>query len=337
MSKPRVGFYWCASCGGCEEAVVDLAEEILGVVEAVDIAFWPVALDFKRSDVEAMPDGHLAVTFLNGAIRTSEQEEMAELLRRKSQVLIAFGSCSHLGGIPGLANQHDRESIFDRVYVTAPSMEPGGTLPAERTAAPEGTLTLPAFRDTVRTLDQVVDVDYYLPGCPPPVRLVRAALQAILAGSLPERGAVLAPDVALCEECPRKTTKPERPMVKEFRRPHEIEIDPETCLFAQGLLCLGPATRAGCDAACVAGNMPCTGCMGPTGNVRDQGAKALSAVAALLDASEPAAVSARLAAVVDPVGTFYRYSLPASFLHRRVRHAVPGNGGNGGAKGAPER
>lgn len=335
--KPKVAFYWCASCGGCEEAVVDLAEEILGVVEAVDIAFWPVALDFKRSDVEAMPDGSLAVTFLNGAIRTSEQEEMAELLRRKSKLLIAFGSCSHLGGIPGLANQYDRASIFERVYVTAPSMEPGGTLPAERTAAPEGTLTLPAFRDTVRTLDQVVDVDYYLPGCPPPVRLVRAALQAILAGKLPEKGAVLAPDVALCEECPRKATKPERPMVKEFRRPQEIEIDPETCLFAQGLLCLGPATRAGCDAACVAGNMPCTGCMGPTGTVRDQGAKALSAVAALLDASEPDAVASRLAAVVDPIGTFYRYSLPASLLHRRVLHAAAGNGGNGGAKGAPER
>ena len=51
--KPKVAFYWCASCGGCEEAVVDLAEKILDVVGAVDIVFWPVALDFKRADVEA--------------------------------------------------------------------------------------------------------------------------------------------------------------------------------------------------------------------------------------------------------------------------------------------
>ena len=50
MSKPKIGFYWCASCGGCEEAVVDLAEDILGVVEAVDIVFWPVAMDFKKRD-----------------------------------------------------------------------------------------------------------------------------------------------------------------------------------------------------------------------------------------------------------------------------------------------
>jgi len=104
MSKPKVGFYLVASCGGCEEAVVDLAEEILGVVEAVDIAFWPVALDFKRSDVEAMPDGNLAVTFLNGAIRTSEQEEMAELLRRKSNCSSRSAAAPTSGGSPGSPN-----------------------------------------------------------------------------------------------------------------------------------------------------------------------------------------------------------------------------------------
>src|SRR3990172_8251385 len=98
-AKPKVAFYWCASCGGCEEAMVDLAEDILGVVEAVDIVLWPVAMDFKKKDVEAMPDKSIAVTFINGAVRLSEQEEMAKLLRRKSQVVIAFGACAQLGGI----------------------------------------------------------------------------------------------------------------------------------------------------------------------------------------------------------------------------------------------
>ncbi len=84
--KPKVAFYWCASCGGCEEAVVDLAEKVLDVVAAVDIVFWPVALDFKRHDVEAMADGSLAAAFINGAVRSTEQEEMVHLLRRKAQV-----------------------------------------------------------------------------------------------------------------------------------------------------------------------------------------------------------------------------------------------------------
>ena len=111
-AKPKVAFYWCASCGGCEETVVDLAEDILGVVEKVDIVLWPVALDFKYHDLEALADGEITATLLNGAIRSSEQEEMAVLLRRKSKYLIAYGACAHLGGIPGLANQFDREDIL---------------------------------------------------------------------------------------------------------------------------------------------------------------------------------------------------------------------------------
>jgi F420-non-reducing hydrogenase small subunit len=328
MSKPKVGFYWCASCGGCEEAVVDLAEDILKVVDAVDIVFWPVALDFKRADVEEMEDGELAVCFVNGAIRTSEQEEMAELLRRKSQLLIAFGSCSHLGGIPGLANLFDREAIFARVYREVPSVtNPDGVTPQEETKTPEGTVRLPAFRDTVRTLDQAVDVDYYLPGCPPPVNLILNALTAILENKLPPKGTVLAPDVALCDECPRKATKPDKLALKELKRPHEIMMDDEKCLLAQGLLCLGPATRSGCGAPCMSANMPCTGCLGPTSRVKDQGAKALSAISSLIDSKDEQEIAALMEQIVDPVGTFYRYSLPASLLHRRVRHST-----NGGAR-----
>ena len=319
MSKPKVAFYWCASCSGCDEAVVDLAEGILPVVEAVDIVFWPVALDFKRSDVEAMADGEITVSFVNGAVRTSEQQEMVELMRRKSQILIAFGSCAHLGGIPGLANFYDRESILERVYQEVPTIvNPDKTRPQEETPI-EGAepLTLPTFSDTVRTLDQAVDVDYYLPGCPPPVNLIVAAVTAILEGKLPPKGSVLAPDKALCDECPRKESKPEEFTIKEFKRPFEIMIDQEECLLAQGLLCLGPATRSGCEAACINGNMPCTGCMGPTSRVQDYGAKALSAIASSLDADDEKDIVRLMDAIVDPGGTFYRYSLPASLLHHR--------------------
>ena len=317
--KPKVAFYWCASCGGCEEAVVDLAEDVLAVVEAVDIVFWPVALDFKRSDVEALADGELAAAFINGAIRTSEQQEMAELLRRKSAAVVAFGSCAWLGGIPGLANLYSREEILERVYREVPSLaNDEGTMPEEDTFVLEGHLTLPAFSDSVRTLDQVVDVDYYLPGCPPPESLIRAAVMALVEGTLPAKGTVLAPDVALCSECPRAATKPQTPQIKAFRRPHELVADADLCLLAQGLICLGPATRAGCGSVCIGANMPCTGCMGPTSRVIDYGAKALSAIASLIDSTEEEEITARAQEIPDPVGTFYRYSLPSSLLHRRV-------------------
>ena len=316
--KPKVAFYWCSSCGGCEETVVDLGEALLDVVAAVEIVFWPVALDFKREHVEAMPDRSIVATFVNGAIRTEEQEEMARLLRRKSEMLVAFGSCSHLGGIPGLANLFDRESVLRAVYLESLStVNPEGTLPATRHRDDGHTVTLPEFRNTVRTLDQVVEVDYYVPGCPPTPRMLRTALQTLLGGDLPARGSVLAPDCALCEECPRMETKPETLSIAEFKRPHEVLIDEQTCLLAQGLVCMGPATRSGCEAACIQGNMPCTGCCGPTSRVQDQGAKILSCLASLVESKEDAEIDRVLKTIPDPVGTFYRYGLPGSFLRRK--------------------
>lgn len=316
--KPKVAFYWCASCGGCEEAVVDLAEGILDVVAAVDIIFWPVALDFKRRDVEAMEDGAILATFLNGAIRTSEQEEMAQLLRRKSKVMVAFGSCSHLGGVPGLANLWDRAAIFKSSYQETPStVNPEGTVPQQRFRDNGHELELPGFDNTVRTLDQVVEVEYYIPGCAPTPKIILAAVQTLLSGELPPKGSVLAGDRALCEECPRRDTRPEKLTLSAFKRPHEILIDEEECLLAQGLLCLGPATRGGCEALCVEGNMPCTGCFGPTDEVKDYGGKALSAIASIVDSTDEKEIDSILAKIPDPMGTLYRYSLPASLLRRK--------------------
>jgi F420-non-reducing hydrogenase small subunit len=316
--KPKVAFYWCASCGGCEEAVVDLAESILDVVAAVDIVFWPVALDFKKEDVETMPDRSITACFINGAIRTSEQEEMVHLLRRKSQVLIAFGACSHMGGIPGLANLWNRQSIFQTSYKDTPTtVNPDGVVPKTEYKENGHTVTLPGFYETVRSLDQVEDVDYYIPGCAPTPKILMQTVQALLSGELPPKGSVIASDVALCEECPRKDSKPETLAITEFKRPHEILANEEECLLAQGLLCMGPATRGGCEALCVEGNMPCTGCFGPTSRVKDQGAKALSAIASSVDSNDEVEIEQILASIPDPVGTLYRYSLPSSLLRRR--------------------
>ncbi len=318
--KPKVAFYWCASCGGCEESIVDLAEDILTVVDAVDIVFWPVAMDFKKEDVEAMPDGSILATMINGAIRTSEQEEMARLLRRKSQILIAYGACAHLGGIPSLANQFDREQILKDVYEEAPTVvNEQRTRPAPKYEDNGRVTTLPQFRQVVRSLDQVVDVDYYLPGCPPTPRLLKQAVLTLLSGNLPPKGAVLAPDIALCDECPRKETKPTDLNFTEFKRPHWTKVDPETCFLAQGIVCMGPATRGGCEALCIKGNMPCTGCFGPTSRVKDQGAKILSSLASSVNAKEGAEIEKILSGIPDPVGTFYRYGLAKALLRGNVK------------------
>ena len=318
MSKPKVAFYWCASCGGCEETVVDLAEDILGVVEKVDIVLWPVAMDFKYKDIEAMADKSITATFLNGAIRSTEQEEMARLLRRKSVYLIAYGACAHNGGIPALANQFSREQILKFNYEDAPTLVKGEKTRPQLSSTEEGrTVTLPQLHNVVRALDQVVDVDYYVPGCPPTPKITRAAVDALLSGKLPPKGTVIGPDHALCEECERKDTKPDKWDFVEFKRPHQKLMD-EKCFLAQGVVCMGPATRAGCEAQCTAGGMPCTGCFGGTSRVRDQGAKILSSICSNIAAKEEDEIDETLAGIPDPVGTFYRYGLAKSILRRKM-------------------
>jgi len=313
--KPKIAFYWCASCGGCEESIVDLAEDLLEVVGSIEIVLWPVAMDFKKQDIELMPDSSIQAALVNGSIRTSEQEEMARLLRRKSQILVAYGSCAHLGGIPSLANQFGKEQILEYVYQQSPSVVNESKLFPQRETVDNGSrATLPRFHRLVRSLDQVVEVDYFLPGCPPAPKLLKQALTVLLSGELPPKGTVLAPDVALCEECARKPSKPTDLHFSHFMRPHEVLIDPEKCLLAQGILCMGPATRGGCEALCVQGNMPCTGCFGPTSRVRDQGGKMLSSLASSVDAKEESAIDGILAGIPDPVGSFYRYGMAKSLL-----------------------
>jgi F420-non-reducing hydrogenase small subunit len=307
--KPKLALYWCASCGGCEETVVDLEQNFLTVVAAVDIVFWPYALDYKYSDVESMDDGSIDVALLNGAIRTSEQEHIAKLLRKKTKMVIAFGSCACTGGVPALANLKNKKAIFKRSYLDSPTvLNMQKTVPLEKSQSDGIECTLPEFYDTVYKLDDVIDVDYYIPGCPPTAKVLLNSVHAILKGELPEKGAVLLSDKSLCTSCNRNESKPENLKLDKIHRIHEIKADPEKCFLAQGVLCMGPATRDGCEYPCVKGNMPCTGCFGPMSNT-DQGARMIAALGGTLKTDDDSAAAAHIDGIVDPAGTFYRYSL----------------------------
>lgn len=316
--KPKVAFCWFTSCGGCDETVVDLNYDILKVADAVDIVLWPVAMDFKYSDIEKMADKEITLSIINGSVRNSEQEEIAHLLRQKSQLVLAFGACACFGGTPGLANLITRDEIFKYVYQDAPTaVNPEGVYPKTVVKVDGKELTLPEIYDQVRALNQVIEVDYYLPGCPPPPNLVLAALIAVLEGKLPSRGATLAPEKALCDTCPRNKTKPEGFTIKEFKRVHQVEADPDKCFLLQGIVCLGPATRSGCNEACMNINMPCRGCFGPMEGVPDMGAKYLSAIASLIDAGSEEEMKKVIDGLDDPAGYFYRFSVPSSILGQR--------------------
>ena len=311
--KGKLALYWAASCGGCEIAVLGLHEKILDVAAAFDIVFWPCVMDPKVKDVEAMPDKSIDVCLFNGGIRTSEQEYMARLLRDKAKVLVAFGSCANEGCIPGLANATNREEIFRTAYLDSPStINPEGVLPRSETRIDGVTLHLPEFYDTLKTLGQTVDVDYYLPGCPPEAERIQDAITAIVEGKLPEPGSVIGVDTTVCDECSRKR---EEKKIRGFKRTWEVIPDSETCLLEQGLVCCGIATRAGCGALCPEVNSPCIGCYGPNDGVEDFGARMMTALASIIDSEDPEEIDRIIhEGIPDPIGTFYRFSLAGSLL-----------------------
>jgi F420-non-reducing hydrogenase small subunit len=315
MAKPKVALYWAAACGGCDVAVLDTNERLLAIANLADIVFWPIALDFKYHHVEEMADGSIDLCLFNGAIRNSEQEHIAKLLRVKSKVMVAFGACACFGGIPALGNFTTRDEIFERVYIESPSSDnKNRTFPQTLTKVAEGELELPEMFDTVLTLAQVIDVEYFVPGCPPPVDIILKVVDLFATGKLPPVGAIIASDKALCDECER--IKEDKKITKIYR-PHEIIPDPQKCLLEQGVICCGPATRGGCGVRCIKANMPCRGCFGPPAGVIDQGAKLVSAIASIYQGNTKEDIDRMLDEVVDPAGTFYRFGMADSLLKRK--------------------
>jgi F420-non-reducing hydrogenase small subunit len=325
-TKPKFAMYWAAACGGCEIAVLNLHEKILEVDANFDVAFWPVAVDAKYKDLEAMPDESITLTLFNGGIRNRENEDMAHLLRRKSKVLVAFGACACEGGFPGLANLGAAQDIFDTAYHTLTTDNPQGLHPQSCYAVPEGELHIPEFYPVLKTLDQVVKVDYTMPGCPPESGQIAAVIALVLSAlrgeaQLPPPGSVIgAGGSAVCDECPRRRNVK---AIKKFERVQNLaEIDPTLCLLEQGLPCNGPATRSGCGALCPIAGAQCIGCYGPAEGVIDYGARLISAFASVIDSRDPAEVECILDSLPDPAGQFYRFNLAKSLL-RAGKPALP--------------
>jgi F420-non-reducing hydrogenase small subunit len=315
--KPKFAMYWAASCGGCEIAVLNIHEKILDVDANFEVVFWPVAMDAKYKDVEAMEDGSILLTLFNGAIRNEENEHLARLLRRKSKILVAFGSCANEGCMPALANLTSVKEMLDTYYTTVSTDNPDNIRPQPYYKVPEGELHIPALFPVVRTLDQVVPVDYYMPGCPPESHQIAAVIDLVIQvlqgkAELPPTGSVIgAGGSTVCDECTRKRNIKK---IKEFKRIQDVMIDPELCLLEQGILCSGPATRSGCTALCPAAGSPCIGCYGPAEGALDYGARLMSAVASVIDSNDPAEIEKILEGIPDPAGQFYRFNLAGSLL-----------------------
>jgi F420-non-reducing hydrogenase small subunit len=322
-TKPSVAIFWASSCGGCEISVANLHEHLLDFDAHFNLVFCPCLVDAKVDDLRTMPDQSILVTLFNGAIRNDENVEMAHLLRKKSKVLVAYGACASSGSIPALSNLHRLDDLFRTNYSDSLTLDnPEGIVPGTSTQVAEGELKLPRLHERVRTLAQTVDVDYFVPGCPPESHQLWNILELLIRGdALPPKGSILgAGRKSVCDECARERKDKK---IASIRRPFEFVPDPKDCLLEQGMLCMGVATRDGCGALCPQANMPCTGCYGAPEGVLDQGAKMVGTLGSIIDI-EPlkglseSAIRAHVDAILDGMpdyaGTFYKYTLAASLL-----------------------
>jgi F420-non-reducing hydrogenase small subunit len=243
MSKVTVSFEWLSGCSGCEIGTVDLHERLLQVLDSLDIVRLPILMDQR-----AYPKADLGI--VTGALRTEHDVECLHRLRESCSKLLAFGICAVYGGPQGAGDAHTLSEICDTVYRKNPTTSthevPSQGLPS-------------LLEGGVRPVDSEVEVDLYLPGCPPHPYYIAQALMAVVQGSAPEFGTH-----NVCFRCNRRMQKTE---VAEVRRLHQLTPKDEVCWLSQGVLCMGSATLDRCLAPCPQRGLPCTGCAGPSEHV----------------------------------------------------------------------
>ncbi|MEJ2640151.1 MAG: methyl viologen-reducing hydrogenase [Desulfosarcinaceae bacterium] len=259
----KVASEWLNACSGCEIAIVDMGERLLKALERMEFVHIPVLMDHKyfgqtgEGRTLRLPAADVGI--VSGGVRNAEHLEVAEEMRKQCRTLIALGTCATHGGIPALCNSYTSEQIQARTYHTE-TTDPPEALPSDG---------IPALGESCQALDEVVKVDVYLPGCAPHPDQVYGALMALLEGQPPPLR-----EKSVCDTCPtRREGKGDLARLQRFLKapaygaPDE-PLDEMRCLLEQGILCMGPVTRAGCggDAIlprCLTARVPCRGCYGP--------------------------------------------------------------------------
>lgn len=274
----RVASEWLNSCSGCEISILDMGERLLEVLKVADIVHLPALVDRKYfgqlGDQKHLSLPEADVGLISGGIRNEEHLEVALEMRKKCKLIVALGTCATHGGIPALANSWSVSEMMQRVFATE-TTDPGAAPPSE---------DVPALFESCQALDERIPVDIYLPGCPPHPDQVFNALVALVQGA-----PLQVPTKSVCDTCPTvRKGKGELKQLRRFLQPPQYNAPDEPlermrCLLEQGLLCMGPVTRAGCggDAVtprCISARVPCRGCSGP---VRQEGNPLLDMLNAL--------------------------------------------------------
>lgn len=210
MAKPKIAIFDFACCEGCQLQIVNMEEELLDLLGVADVVEWREALSEKSDAYD--------IAIIEGSITRLEDEERIKLIRSRAKVLIALGACATIGGVNKLKNNFDDlDEVKKCVYGKAahkPHLRTGPT----------------------KAVDEVVQVDYYVHGCPIDRKEFAYIVRSLVMGKKPE-----IPEYPVCVEC---------------------KANGNPCLWEYDQVCLGPVVRAGCGARCPSNGFRCFGCRG---------------------------------------------------------------------------
>ncbi len=169
MTKPKLASVWLEACAGCHMSFLDIDERIVDLLKEVDLTATPI------TDIKEIPDVDLGV--IEGGLGNDEEVEIAEEMRKRCKILIAWGDCAVFGGINCMRNFMPAEQVLKEGYVdTASTVNPDGVLPRQ---------DLPALLPQAIPVDRAVKVDVYVPGCPPDADTIYYVFSEILEGRIP--------------------------------------------------------------------------------------------------------------------------------------------------------
>jgi F420-non-reducing hydrogenase small subunit len=227
----KVNIISLTCCAGCISSLLNAGDALYEILLGdFEIVYSPTFVDLKEiSEVD--------LAIVEGAVRTTDDEKLIREVRAKCKILVALGICATHGGITSLGNALSVKKLLEKEYSITLSSK------------------LPELEDLMYPICSFVDVDYYIPGCPPMPFLIVHSLKNIVSGKAPIRH-----QSVVCTECHRKIIPAKLDRLYGI---YEKEADPELCLVSQGFICLGSLTRDGCGAPCPRAGFTCFGCRGP--------------------------------------------------------------------------
>jgi F420-non-reducing hydrogenase small subunit len=240
--KTTISTEWLSGCSGCHVAIVDLHEKLLNFMDSIEFVRIPVLMDQKT-----YPQADVGL--VEGAVRSEHDREVLIKMRESVKTLIAFGTCAVYGGPSGIGWLSTPASVLQCVYGQGPTNAPK-QMPDK---------DAPALEQGVTPIDEVVKVDFYVPGCPPHPFWIAAALQ-----SLGEPNGKLLTEKAVCSRCERTMKKTSGVSLKKGAI---SASENDVCFLSQGVVCLGSVTLERCLAQCPNRGIACSGCAGPSADI----------------------------------------------------------------------